>query len=212
MGERVVQDGTFLASLDREVDDLTWLRRTFGSFFRDVRQADVRNRIAFRRANHAQHGTRRRVVGRLRAATDLTSIVPGDRGVNRGRVSIVDSVMHRADYGRAVGVLSELRQVLTHLVARQRSGNRRELATNGIRRVGLHIPHVEMTGSSVQKDEDAGIGCRSQLFPTVRLIRRDKICQRRTEGSERARLKHSTPGDFGQCRKHRSPQLYLKAS
>ena len=79
------------AQKSREESGLRWSLR---SLFRDVRQADMRDGVSFGRTDHAQDGARRRIVRRLRPAADLASIVPGDRSVDGGRVSIVDSVVH----------------------------------------------------------------------------------------------------------------------
>ena len=75
-------------------------------------------------------------------------------------------MLHRAQQADLVHLAGQPRQVLANLDARHAGGDRLELAANFGRRLGLHIPEVDMAGPAEQKDEDARIeparraGCR----------------------------------------------------
>ena len=66
-----------------------------------------------------------------------------------------------------VRLFGKMRQVLAELDAGDRGGDRVELAANVRHRVGLHVPHVEVAGTAVEEDDDAGVGPGLLLAPGV---------------------------------------------
>ena len=73
-------------------------------------------------------------------------------------VVIAVAVRHGANEAAAVRQSRQARQQLTHIDARNRSGNRLVRAANLGRGAGLEVQGVDMTGAAVLDDEDTGAG------------------------------------------------------
>ena len=67
-------------------------------------------------------------------------------------------MMHGADERCLVRLPSQLRKMFRHAQTGKCGGNRLKLATDLSRRVGLHIPHIQMARPTVEMNDDAGIG------------------------------------------------------
>src|SRR6476661_6886757 len=61
----------------------------------------------------------------------------------------------------------ESRQMFAELHAGKGGRNRLELAADFLRRLGLHVPHIEMRRSAVEEEYDAGVGVLASLANAV---------------------------------------------
>ena len=132
------------------------------------------------------------MIGRLRAATLFATIVARERGIDSRCVGVVDAVMHGPNQRRSMHLLSESGQMFADWYARKAAGNWIEFAANFAGSFRLHVPHVEMTGSAVEKQHDAVIGfCRDRIA----VGQQRPLTQQRRQ-SRRAELQHTTSRDF----------------
>ncbi len=134
------------------------LRWSPGPFGRHVGERDVRNDRPDRRAAEPDDRPDRRVVVGGEPSPQFAPIVPGQAAINGRRVRVVHAVMGRADQGPQMNLARETGEMLGNLDPRQTRSDRLELAPDLDRRVGLHVPHVELAGAAVQEDDDARIG------------------------------------------------------
>jgi hypothetical protein len=161
----------------------TRLERAACSFLGFEGQGDIRQRAGRRRAKLGQHRAGARMVGRLRTTTLFAPVVAGERGVNGSRVRIIDTVVHRPHERRAVHELGQAGKVLRELYARQRCGDRTKLTANLHGRIRLQIPHIEVTGSAVEIDDDAAVGFAG---PAAGLLGLQNLRQRQPKRSDAA--------------------------
>src|SRR5580704_4014974 len=85
--------------------------------------------------------------------------------------------------------------MLAHLITGERGRNWMELAADPVRRMGLEIPHVQVAGSAVEKEDDAGVRLRpdpSRLAPRSRF---EQSRQGDAEQTQTADLEKMPPAD-----------------
>ena len=86
---------------------------------------------------------------------------------------------------------SQPRQMLAHRITPKRRLDRLELAANSLGGVGLHVPHVQMAGTAVEKDDDAGIGRRFDRARRRLLSRLEQARQVDAHQAETSDLEHA---------------------
>jgi hypothetical protein len=82
---------------------------------------------------------------------------PAAQGFHRRRVVIPHGMMHAANDGETVCEPRRLRKVFTDAQTRHGSSNRVEIAADLARRMRFHVPGIEMAGSAVMENQNAGV-------------------------------------------------------
>jgi len=133
-------------------------------------------------------------------------------GIDRRCMCVVDAVMHRPDQRTMVHPRGASEEMFAELNPRNRRLNRLKLPPNPRRSVRLHIPHVEMTRPTVQKQQNALIG--SSLLPDMGFLRSQQTGQRDPRQAQRSQLQQmpSTQRQFRHSRTSRWTQYMVPLS
>jgi hypothetical protein len=112
-------------------------------------EPDVGGGVALAGPNFGQYGTDIRRVGRR------TSLAAQEVVHRVEMVADVVDMRHRADQRKMLGQLGQARVKFADAHTGHGGGNRPIRAPNSLRRCGLQVPRIEMTGPATQQDEDA---------------------------------------------------------
>ena len=134
------------------------------------------------------------MIGWLRTASLFAPIMSRQSRVDGGGVRIIDTVVHGPNQRRAMHLLSKPWQMFRNRNARQTAGDRIKFTADFGWCFWLHVPHVQVTGTSVQKQHDAVIRFGRERI-TTRRVQQSSAQQSRQ--SSRADLQHPAATDFG---------------
>jgi hypothetical protein len=132
------------------------------------------------------------MIGRFCTATLLASIMTCERRIHSGRMGVIHAVMHGTNERHAMHLLSQSRQMLTDRDTSETAGDGIEFAADLRGSFRLHIPHIQMTGSAVQKQHDAMIRSGGKR---VR-VGEERALSQQARQSGSPNLQHTTAGNF----------------
>ncbi len=192
---RIAEHEVRIVSPAQPAAEKAGLRRPARAFLGHERHRDVGQHRRGGRKQLAHHRADRRIVGRPGPAPFLAPVVAGQGRVNGGGMRVVHAVMYRPQDGRVVDQPGHARQMLAELDARHGRGDRLKFTPQLDRRVGLHVPHVEVAGTAVEKNQDRRIRTGPAAALGRRLLGPQQARQTEPQVADRARLQHAAARD-----------------
>ena len=186
------------------------LRRAAGPFGCDIWHRHERNDRCFGRPAEPDNRADRRVVGGPEHTAELAAIMSGECGVYGRAVGVVDAVVSRANEGAAVNLRANAGRCSlnwTPGILEAIGLNSPRISAGADR---LHVPHVEVAGPTVQKDQDARVGrgrkrglaggrSGGQTVPRAHpaaVVGAEQAGKAQAEEEASAQLQHLAPSDW----------------